>query len=54
VQRVNFRAQLADDVAVDRDAAVEDELFARAPRSHAGVGKKFLEANGQDVESLNR
>ena len=32
VERIDFGAELADDLAVDFDAAIEDELFAGATR----------------------
>ena len=39
---VDPRAELADDLAVDGDATLEDELLAAAARAQAGVGQHFL------------
>jgi hypothetical protein len=52
VDRINLGSKLADNMAVDGDAAVQNELFRRAPRSHASLGQEFLQANAHD--SLNR
>ena len=48
VERVNFGAELADNLAVDLHTAVENELFAGAPGSNAGIGEEFLEAEGHE------
>ena len=50
MDRINFRPKLADGPAIDGDAPVQDELFRRAPRSHAGLGQKLLQTNVQSAE----
>ena len=42
--RIDARAELRDDLAIDFDAAFEDELLAFAPAGDAGGGENFLQA----------
>src|SRR5262249_25505958 len=44
--RVDAGAQLADDLVVDGDAALEDQLLARPPRPDPGVREDLLEPLG--------
>src|SRR5439155_18047177 len=42
--RVDLRPELGDGLAVDRDAALLDQLLALAARADAYVGEDFMEA----------
>ena len=44
--RVDADAELGDHLAVDFDAAIEDQLFALASAGNAGGGEHFLQAVG--------
>jgi len=45
MEGINPGSELANQPAVDADAPGQNDLFTRAARSHAGVGKKFLQTN---------
>src|SRR5262249_12667275 len=54
VQRIDLDAELADDVAVHRDAAVENDLFTGAPGRDAGFGEKFLQTKHDENKKASR
>jgi hypothetical protein len=45
VQRIDFGAKFADDLAIDRDFAGDDQLFARPPRGNPRVREEFLQTH---------
>lgn len=44
-RRINPRAELSDQLAVDLDPTVENDLLAFASRSESRLGKNLLQAN---------
>ena len=46
VANADLSTELADRLAVDRDAALEDQLLAAASRTQAGLGQDLLEPFG--------
>jgi hypothetical protein len=44
--RIDLGPHLADDLAVDADAALEDQLLAGTSRSHAGPGEELVQSLG--------
>jgi hypothetical protein len=47
---INLGSEQPHLLAVDADAPGQNDLFTRAARSHAGVGKKFLKSNVQSAD----
>lgn len=45
VQRINLFAKFGDHITVNSDAPLGNDLLAGAPRGHARIGEKLLEAN---------
>ena len=49
VEGINLMTQFRDRLTVHFDPAFEDDLLARAPGRHAGIGQEFLQANHVDL-----
>jgi hypothetical protein len=42
---INLGSKQPHQLAVDADAPGQNDLFTRAARSHAGIGKEFLKSD---------
>ncbi len=53
MEGINLGSEQPHQLAVDADAPGQNDLFTRAARSHASVGKKFLKTNHDELRIGN-